>query len=279
MKALPLLDAFDWPSLERVIILSPHLDDSALSCGETLRALLGHVSRLSVTIASGNPPSKGKKSRNRSAYAPPAQRRREDIAAMQSVDCDFVHLGFADCIYRRSPTTGDLIYRSPRTRFAKPSIDDSTHVEELFLVLRRLVHNMGKVLLLSPLGIGYHVDHVICAQLALRLASSRVQLLFYEDFPYVVDPELGQGFPDGPLAALERLGCVPAARYFVPVHAEKKAQLIQYYQSQVPMLFSDVGQMEWALRRRRHKGEAVELFWKARLMRPQDSLQAEENGP
>lgn len=278
MKTLPLLEAFDWSSFERVIVLSPHLDDGALSCGETLRALQGQVSRLTVTVASGNPPSKGRKSRNRSSYAPPSQRRREDIAAMHSVDCDFVHLGFADCIYRRSPTTGDLIYRSPRTRFAKPSIDDAAHVEELFLVLRRLVDNMGKVLLLSPLGIGYHVDHVICAQVALRLASSRVQLLFYEDFPYVVDPELGLGFPDGPLAALERLGCVPAARYFAPVRAAKKAQLIQHYQSQVPMLFSHVDQIESALRRRQHEGEAVELYWKARLMPPQEPLPHEENG-
>ncbi len=279
MKTLPFIEAFDWNSFERVIVLSPHLDDSALSCGEALRALKGQVSRLSVTVASGNPQSKGGKSRNRRSYAPPEQRRREDIAAMASVDCDFVHLGFADCIYRRSPTTGDLIYRSPRTRFAKPSIDDATHVEELFLVLRRLVHNMGKVLLLSPLGIGYHVDHFICAQVALRLASSRVQLLFYEDFPYVVDPELGQGFPDGPLAALERLGCVPATRYFVPVKAAKKAQLIQHYQSQVSMLFSHVDQIESAFRRRQLEGEPVEFYWKARLRRTQDPPAGdEENG-
>lgn len=276
MKTRSLVDSFDWSSFERVIVLSPHLDDSALSCGAALLALRDHTSLLSVTIASGNPRAKGKQGRNRRSHTAPAQRRREDIAAMHSVDCDFVHLGFSDCVYRRSPTTDALIYREPRAHFTKLSMDDAAHVEELFLVLRRLAHNMGKVLLLAPLGIGYHVDHIICAQVALRLANSRVQLLFYEDFPYVIDPHLGQGVPDGPLEALERLGCTPSARYFVPVPAAEKAKLIRHYESQTPLLFSESERIEAAVESRKYEGIAVEFYWKARRMNPYDSPQHEE---
>lgn len=43
---------------------------------------------------------------------------------------------------------------------------------------------MGRVVIFSPMGIGFHVDHAICARVALRLADRRAPVLFYEDFPY-----------------------------------------------------------------------------------------------
>ncbi len=266
MKTIDLLDAYDWDRFERVIALSPHLDDAVLSTAGLLSALKGRVSRLVVTIACGNPlPRKNGngKGRERRGFASPLVRRREDIRAMDDLDCDFVHLGFSDCVYRRSPTTGDLIYKRARMKFALSAPDDSAYVEELYLVLRRLVQNMGRVLVVAPMGIGLHVDHVICARVALQIASAN-NLLFYEDVPYVFDHEFGVGSPDGPEAALDRIGCRPAARLAVHTDVDTKVRLVRHYETQLPLFFSGKKSLSEKLTNVTWNGAPAEFYWRAR---------------
>jgi hypothetical protein len=179
---------------------------------------------------------------------------------MHSIDCDFVHLGFAECIYRRSPISRELIYRHPRQRWLQPGVDDAAHIEELYLVLSRLCLHMGPVMLLAPLGIGYHVDHTICAQLALRLAGPRRPLLFYEDFPYVVDSAMG-GFADDPCAAVARLAVRPLRRLTVAFDLKEKTTLIERYESEVEALFGSRQRLAQALGARLHDGVPTEFFW------------------
>jgi LmbE family N-acetylglucosaminyl deacetylase len=272
MKPGPILDAFDWESYERVVILSPHIDDAVLSCGALIRSLKGRVSRLVVTICCGNPKSgefdtqNPTRIRQRKGYVSPAIRRREDIEAMHHLDCDFVHLGFADAIYRRSPTTGKLIYRQSRQKWSRPNIGDAAHVEELYLVLRRLCHNMGSILLFSPMGIGYHVDHTICAMTALRLTNRRVPIVFYEDFPYVVDEKVGSGDDDDPERALARLSCAPLQRFYAPLDTEQQAETLSFYSSQIPSLFGNGNRMRKALAARTYDGTPAEFLWRPRAL-------------
>ncbi|WP_020674830.1 PIG-L deacetylase family protein [Geopsychrobacter electrodiphilus] len=270
MKTLPLLERFDWSEFERVVILSPHLDDAALSCGGLLHALRDRVSTLVVSVSCATPrvlTSKGNsKISHRRGYVSSQTRRREDIAAMHSVDTDFVHLGFADGIYRRSPLTGKLIYLSARERWISPRIEDLAHSEELYLVLRRLCLNLGKILLLSPLGIGHHVDHQICAQVAVRLAAAGAILLFYEDFPYVADTRIGRGDQDSPLQALARLQRSPAGHYAVPVDVEEKLAVLRHYPSQIPALFGDDVGMRARILGHQHNNVPSEFYWRAKAL-------------
>jgi hypothetical protein len=185
---------------------------------------------------------------------------------MHYLDCDFVHLGFADAIYRRSPTTGKLIYRQSRQKWSRPNIGDAAHVEELYLVLRRLCHNMGSILLFSPMGIGYHVDHTICAMTALRLTNRRVPIVFYEDFPYVVDEKVGSGDDDDPERALARLSCAPLQRFYAPIDTEQQAETLSFYSSQIPSLFGNGNRMRKALAARTHDGTPAEFLWRPRAL-------------
>jgi LmbE family N-acetylglucosaminyl deacetylase len=262
---LPLLEHIDWSQFERVVILSPHLDDAALSCGGLLHALQGHISTLVVSICCGTPRTiaadGSRKLQLRRGHVHPQNRRSEDIAAMHSVNADFVHLSFSDGIYRRSPLTGKLIYRNERERWIAPRIDDMAHIEELYLVLRRLCLDLGGILLLSPMGIGNHVDHQITAQVAGRLASNGATLLFYEDFPYVADPTIGRGDQDGPLLALERLHLVPAKHFSVPVDVDGKMALLRHYATQVPVLFGDDEGMRARIASRQYAGVPSEFYW------------------
>lgn len=268
MKALPLLEQFDWGAYERVVILSPHLDDAALSCGGLLHALRDRVSTLVVSTCCATPRVQAadgsRKVQLRRGHVRPQYRRREDIAAMHSVNADFVHLSFPDGVYRRSPLTGKLIYRNERERWISPRIEDMAHIEELYLVLRRLCLDLGEILLISPMGIGHHVDHQITAQVAMRLASHGVSLLFYEDFPYVADPLIGRGDQDSPQAALERLNLTPAKHFMLPVDVEGKMTLLRHYSSQVPVLFGDDEGMRQRIHARHHAGVASEFYWRAK---------------
>ena len=273
MKTVALATAMPWDDIERVVILSPHLDDAALSCGGLLNFLTGRqTSCLVINVYCGNPPALkrsdgSQRTPQRKGYANPRLRRREDIAAMHSVDADFVHLGFPDSIYRRSPLTNQFIYQRTRERWVAPRVDDLGHVEELYLVLQRLCLNLGRILLVSPMGIGQHVDHTIVARTALRLAEQGVALLFYEDFPYVVDRAVGSGADDGPQQALARLGRAPATRLHLPVDVEAKASLIGHYGSQIAALFDDDQGMRSALQSHRHMDVPSELYWKTRPAR------------
>lgn len=265
MKTTSLLDAFDWTELERVVILSPHLDDAALSCGGLLTALAGRASTLVVSIHCGNPPiTATNPGRHRKGFIHPKIRRREDRIAMHAIEVDFVHLGFPDGVYRRSPTSGELLYRTPRERWVLPRVEDALHVEELYLVLKRLTDDMGRFLLVSPMGIGHHVDHMLTAQVALRLASRKRSILFYEDFPYVVDPRVGSGAEDGPELALARLQLRATERHALPVEVSQKVALLRHYETQIPLLFGNDAAMQDALGGRQHDGRPSEFYWRAR---------------
>lgn len=270
MKTIALATAYPWDDIERVIILSPHLDDAALSCGGLMEFLSKRKSSsLVISIYCGNPPPVKNKdgtlrTPQRKGYVNPRLRRREDVAAMHAANADFVHLGFADGIYRRSPLSGQIIYRHAHERWVAPRVDDLGHIEELYLVLKQLCMGLGRILLVSPMGIGQHVDHTIVARVALRLAEQGVSLMFYEDFPYVVSTSVGSGEQDGPAIALKRLGRKPGDRMVLPVNVAAKAHLISHYESQIPALFEGENGLLSALQSHQHQGTPCEYYWKSR---------------
>jgi LmbE family N-acetylglucosaminyl deacetylase len=271
MNTIALLDQLDFDAYERVVILSPHLDDAALSCGGLLHALRG-VGTLVVTLCSGNPPpimapdGRGKMPARR-GHVSPRIRRAEDIAAMRAIDAAYVHLSFPDAIYLRSVASGKLIYLGARERWLAPHADDAAYIEELYRLLSRICLDLGPILLVSPLGIGDHVDHQITARVALRLAAAGAHLLFYEDFPYVANPHSGRG-GDNPAAALARLQLLPTQRLFVPVDVDGKMRVLRHYASQVPVLFGSDEEMQEAILRCQHEGTPAEIYWRASARLP-----------
>jgi len=144
------------------------------------------------------------------------------------------------------------------------------HMEELYLVLRRLCLDLGRILLISPMGIGHHVDHQIAAQVAQRLAASAAgaELLFYEDFPYVADPNVGRGDQDNPLQALQRLHMKPVKRFALPVDVDAKVQLLRHYATQLPPLFGDETGLRTRIVNHQHLHLPSEFYWQATAAQP-----------
>jgi LmbE family N-acetylglucosaminyl deacetylase len=228
-----------------LIVLSPHLDDAALSCG----ALMIHAARrTSVTVATffteaGQPPYTLSARRYlhqvgaRSAQALFQQRQVEDRAALEPMGIKCVHIGLADALFRRRPHPEP---QSLRGRL----LPELTHVYPIYRVhitsgkiaaadvgtLRdvcdtvQLLAGSGPSLVLAPMGVGSHVDHVLVRSAAER---SGARLVYYSDFPYNQRARL-------PESMIQRKGLMETQWCEVTL---AKANLIQAYKTQVQALF------------------------------------------
>lgn len=172
------------------VIVSPHLDDAALSIPAWL-ATAGSRERVVVLTAF----SEG------DAVYP--IRRAEDRAALAKLGVEAQHLGLRDAPERRrhAPSFRSLILAAD---------DDTDDVEAVHAGLLAAIAALAPDTVLLPLGVGEHIDHRIVHATHARLAG---RVGFYEDRPYaLVQHAVG--------ARLARLGAGPG-----PSPAERTAYL------------------------------------------------------
>ena len=265
------VESLNWARFERLVVLSPHLDDAVLSCGALLHWLRAALPRLVVTACAGDPPqpsltarggagSDSAPAQSEPKLTPPAERRREDAQAMQQLGCSFVHLGLSDAFDRR-PARESLRQRMAAL-WEPPAAAERLHRDALESCLNLMLEGTGPTLLLAPLAIGGHVDHRLCATIALAMAERGQRVLFYEDVPYVAAPERFGGFPaDDARSAAARLGRSLMEPLYCPVEIDTKMQWVNHYASQVQMLFGNAEQARETIGQRRLRGIQAEVFW------------------
>ena len=175
----PLEDEFD------VLVLSPHLDDAVFSCGASL-VEWGAAGRRVLVVT----PFAGCPHRDLSPFAQElhdlwglgdaaevlATRRAEDAEALKSLGVVWRHGDLLDAIYR---SDGDDRWLYPDLAALRGRGNDDPVETELVRLFRSLP-SAKKIL--SPLGVGGHVDHRLVNR-ASR-ACFRRRLSFYEDYPY-----------------------------------------------------------------------------------------------
>jgi LmbE family N-acetylglucosaminyl deacetylase len=245
----------------RHLLLSPHLDDAALSCGGAIhRWAAAGEPVLVVTVMTADPPPAAP-----SPYAdyqharwdlPPqaayAARRAEDRAALERLGARLAHLAFVDCIYRRGP--GGTYYNSDQDLFGPVHPEDARLVHDLGQQFATLTPARGDLTVYAPLGLGDHVDH----QLVRRAAEAwrGDQLYYYEDYPYAeqADP------------AADPAHLVPQLVPLDEADLSARIEAVACYHSQMAVLFGDLDQME--ARIRAYAGRlappgypAAERFW------------------
>ncbi|HKJ27927.1 MAG TPA: PIG-L family deacetylase [Anaerolineales bacterium] len=185
------------------IYLSPHLDDTALSCGGLIWDQVQAGQDVEVwTLCAGDPPP-----HNFSAFAEElharwalspeaaiAARREEDRQAMAVLGAPYRHFSIPDAIYRLHPKTGELMY------FDWEDVTGGLHPgDEGYLrqKAQELAGELaGEVSLVSPLTVGNHVDHQFTRVLAEMLG---LPLLYYPDYPYTMqyDDQIPYLLPTG----------------------------------------------------------------------------------
>jgi LmbE family N-acetylglucosaminyl deacetylase len=174
------------------IYLSPHFDDVALSVGGLLWEQSRTGERVSVwTICGGEPPS--------GDYSPFAAslhtrwqtgaeaiqaRRVEDIKACQRLGARYMHFDIPDCIYRRSPKTGDHLYASEEALWIPVHPDEEELIGQLAEQMQSKIPPGANIV--CPLTLGDHVDHRLTRAAAERLGTP---LWFYADYPYLLEAD------------------------------------------------------------------------------------------
>ena len=245
------------------LILSPHLDDAALSCGGWIHRLADEGRRVVVvTLFTADPPAEGWLSdlardlhqRWELGQDAVERRRGEDREALALLGATLRHLGFLDALYRRDDDDGegegDPLYPTLETLFGPIHRDDRVLVHRLARTFSRLPEADRIV---APLGIGGHVDHRLVREAAVHAFGPRLE--FFEDFPYNRSKRaLAKGLRDalGPMwrwrRRRQRLG-----RH----HIDRKLEAIRCYRSQLGTAFPDDATLERQVRRASRFGECL----------------------
>ena len=181
--------------------VSPHLDDVVLSCGGYIRHLTEageHVVIATVVTAdvpAGMPLTSEMRRRHnlwRLGNSPFAARREEDIAASAVLGAQHMHLDLLDAIYRRD-SNGKPLYTKNIVHTPVHPDDLENYIPVLCEKLKRALSTLGgmEIRIFCPLAIGEHVDHII-VRAAVESVCNSQNLIYFEDFPYVIKPDVVQ---------------------------------------------------------------------------------------
>jgi LmbE family N-acetylglucosaminyl deacetylase len=179
-----------------------------------------------------------------------AARRLEDERYAYFAEASIIFLDLPDAVFRGYEGDDELL--------GAPRDDD----EAPYAILRREIARLEPQTVYLPLGVGSHVDHVLCREAGMGLLGEARQWVmpgpdwagrvsFYEDFPYAYWKAFS-GLEDLPPGALDRL---PRDVILTPRYAEVSDQIerkitgITLYPSQLDRLFGGEAQMAHAVRR------------------------------
>ena len=239
------------------LVVSPHLDDAAFSCGATMARLADQGWRcvLATVFTESVPDPKGfalacqldKGLGPEVDYM--ALRRAEDAAAARLLGAEPSWLDLPEAPHRG--------YASAAALFG-PVLDGDAVIERIVARLWPLISDLRPTLLLAPQALGGHVDHVQVVR-ALRACSSGDEppVLWWRDLPYAIrEPGCT---PTEPLPGRPRDVAVDAAGGMA-----RKIEACAAYASQIGFQFGGAGRMADALssfaRAEHPAGRPVERF-------------------
>jgi LmbE family N-acetylglucosaminyl deacetylase len=230
-----------------LLVLSPHLDDAVLSCGALLSHACGRVPVTVVTLFTEcAPPPHTLSARQylRQIGVADAERlyqarRAEDRTVLEGMRVEWLHAGLTDALFRRKPERAhgepwplerllpELTHLYPTYRLHISSghvAPGDAETLERILGIVRVLSAQGPGLLLAPLGIGGHVDHVL-VRTAAELSGQRA--VYYNDFPYRQRYAVDAGFV--------RRNSLAKTTWFRELQA--KPALVRGYRTQAHALF------------------------------------------
>ena len=157
----------------RAVVLSPHLDDAVFSCAAAIRQLRQEGPVLVINIFTRFLATSTLK------HGVPLvdSRRDEERAAAAFLDYESINLDELDAAFRREH------YAQISNIFRAVDAEDMRWLPALRERIEAVLRDITFDTLLVPLGIGWHVDHVLTF-LAMQPRWQQPGVEFYEDVPY-----------------------------------------------------------------------------------------------
>jgi LmbE family N-acetylglucosaminyl deacetylase len=225
-----------------LLVLSPHLDDAALSCGASIARAADEGWRVVVVVfLAGHPPvasltAAARRYHEECGLGDDAMtvRIREDDAAMAVLAAEPERLGLLEALYRLRPD-GSPRYESWSDMYDPPGGPEPEIVSAMTDAMADAMRSHRPSLVLYPLAVGGHVDHlaVHVAALAVQDRDAGVPWFAYGDVPYVQYPWFA-GWED----ALGD-GWRPITHDVADRHWSRKLDAIGCYPSQLRPMFGE----------------------------------------
>jgi hypothetical protein len=162
----------------RVLVVSPHFDDAPLSLGQSMIDGALADARVTVGIVFGRT--------NWTRWLHPTRRRAPIAGAIRRGE---ELLAAARFRYRLRIGTGEeavlRLSTTDTSRYLDPDYDAGSAPElaAVSSMISTWAEDADRVLV--PLGLGGHIDHILCTEAGRRLRLAGRDVGFYEDRPYV----------------------------------------------------------------------------------------------
>jgi len=221
----------------KIVFISPHLDDAILSCGQLISELVKLKKKIQIisiftkgSLKTITPQAKHflNACGYESAVTLFRDRQNEDKNMAKRLGLSIKHLNFTDAAWRTDRKLNP-IYRDAMQQFGGVASEkDSPLVNSIRSKLSALIKKKhDQPLVFGPLGIGGHVDHVLTRNV---LAKMNISTLFWEDFPYNTSRETKRLF----FSQTKEFKTVFSLFY---LDSSRKTTLINFYKSQAASLF------------------------------------------
>jgi LmbE family N-acetylglucosaminyl deacetylase len=229
--------------MERIMYISPHLDDAILSCGGVIyqQTTCGD-DVVVVTVCAGAPQGNASSEyiqelheRWGTGESAIEGRTAEDRRACAMLGAQALHLPIPDAIYRTS-SDGKLLYTSVEAIFAAIHPEEINLVDQIYRLIEKECKGASKIY--APIGYGGHVDHRLTRKAVERLGRD---ICFYRDFPYAIREgkiPSDLGVPEGKELLIE-LSDDEIIRW---------SEAVKEYRSQLSTFWSDPRMVEGELR-------------------------------
>ncbi|HSM52028.1 MAG TPA: PIG-L family deacetylase [Thermoanaerobaculia bacterium] len=245
-----------------LLVLSPHLDDAALSCGGAIARWVREGGQATVvTLFAGDDPESPRSKLEQDLarwWGLPlgsvvAHRREEDLAASAELGATPLHGPLREAPYRRDAAAGKPLFPTLASLFAASAPEETELARELEAFLATLP---AAEAVWAPLGVGGHVDHRRVRAAAETAYGPR--LAYYEEYPYAARRWGAVWRVTRPRRAW-RSETVPLAESDVAA----RWRAIACFRSQLAALFGGADRGERALRRRIAR-QGGERLWRRR---------------
>ncbi|MCP2262622.1 N-acetylglucosaminyl deacetylase, LmbE family [Streptoalloteichus tenebrarius] len=162
-----------------LLLLSPHPDDIAYSCGGLVASGLGAAEATLLTVFGRSEWTVSPLLASAGAEVVSKVRIEEDRRYCAARGIVHTHLDFPDASLRGYDDEGELL---AATR-------DDPLTDEVVDAVTAAVRSASPDLVLAPAAMGDHIDHLIVHEAARRL-DAEYRTLYYEDIPYSAHHDL-----------------------------------------------------------------------------------------